>query len=132
MTVSYLAQGRFSKPYLVIWHPVQHVGAWYDRRLRLRALDVSADLLEFARASSRLVHPWNDLTDIELPAWADNARAGRLRLLLAVRRQLLCGRPGADSRWLNSRAQQGSRCLTAGARAAGCDANRSYFAGCAP
>jgi hypothetical protein len=73
MTVSYLAQGRFSKPYLVIWHPVQHVGAWYDRRLRLRALDVSADLLEFARVSSRLVHPWNDLSDIELPTWADNA-----------------------------------------------------------
>jgi len=73
VTVSYLAQGRFSKPYLVIWNPLQHVGAWYDRRLRLRASEVSVELVEFARASSRNAHPWNDLTDIELPGWAERA-----------------------------------------------------------
>jgi len=73
VTVSYLAQGRFSKPYLLIWHPAQHVGAWYDRRLRLRATDVSGELLEFARASACKAHPWNDLADIELPPWAEAA-----------------------------------------------------------
>jgi hypothetical protein len=73
MTVSYLAQGRFSKPYLVIWHPSERVGAWYDRRLQLRANDVSADLLAFARAACRKAHPWNDLRDIELPVWAERA-----------------------------------------------------------
>ncbi len=73
MTVSYLAQGRFSKPYLVIWHPLARQGAWYDRRLRLRACQLSDALLTFARQAARNVHPWNDLRDIELPDWAGQA-----------------------------------------------------------
>jgi hypothetical protein len=73
MTVSYLAQGRFSKPYLVIWNPLAQVGAWYDRRFRLRASTVSEALLAFARDHARNVHPWNDLTDIELPEWVEQA-----------------------------------------------------------
>ena len=70
MTVSYLAQGRYSKPYLVLWHPLQRLGAWYDRRFQLKANEVSSELLEFAQQHSRSVHPWNDLPDIELPAWS--------------------------------------------------------------
>lgn len=73
MTVSYLAQGRYSKPYLVIWHPLAQQGAWYDRRFRLRACEVSDELLAFAREHACSVHPWNDLTDIELPDWASQA-----------------------------------------------------------
>jgi hypothetical protein len=73
MTASYLAQARLSKPYLVIWNPSELVGAWYDRRLALRANEVSPELLAFARAHARTAHPWNDLPDIEPPAWAADA-----------------------------------------------------------
>ena len=74
MTVSYLAQGRFSKPYLILWDPVHSRGAWYDRRFQLKANDVSDKLLEFATAHAVSVHPWNDLTDIELPAWSGSTQ----------------------------------------------------------
>ena len=73
MTVSYLAQSRFSKPYLVIWHPIARQAAWYDRRFRLRACEVSDELLAFAREHARCAHPWNDLSDIDLPVWAAEA-----------------------------------------------------------
>ena len=73
MTASYLAQGRFSKPYLVIWHPRTHQGAWYDRRFHLRACALSEELLTFAREHACSVHPWNDLRDIELPDWEPQA-----------------------------------------------------------
>jgi len=73
MTVSYLAQGRFSKPYLVLWNPLHQVGAWYDRRFQLKANEITSELLEFAQLHARNAHPWNDLTDIELPAWSARA-----------------------------------------------------------
>jgi hypothetical protein len=73
MTASYLAQGRFSKPYLVIWHPVTRQGAGYDRRFRLRACELSDELLAFARERACNAHPWNDLSDIELPPWEPQA-----------------------------------------------------------
>jgi hypothetical protein len=73
MTASYLAQARLSKPYLVIWHPLRQLGAWYDRRLQLRASETSPELIAFARADAYKCHPWNDLADIELPLWAQTA-----------------------------------------------------------
>lgn len=67
------AQSWLSKPYLVIWNPSELVGAWYDRTLTLRANEISAQLLAFARAHACTAHPWNDLPDIDLPAWAAEA-----------------------------------------------------------
>ena len=49
------------------------MGAWYDRRFHLRANEVSGELLAFARECARTAHPWNDVTDIELPTWAERA-----------------------------------------------------------
>ena len=34
---------------------------------------MSEALLAFARDHARNVHPWNDLTDIELPEWVEHA-----------------------------------------------------------
>ena len=70
MTVSYLAQARFSKPYIVVWNDTLLRGAWYDRLLRLRASDVSRELLAHARRHSR--HELSDSLYCDLPApeWA--------------------------------------------------------------
>jgi hypothetical protein len=38
---------------------IVHRVRWWRRSLR--AVDVSADLLQFARARSPVLHPWNDL-----------------------------------------------------------------------
>ena len=97
MTVSYLAQGRFSKPYLVIWHPLTRQGAWYDRRFRLRACELSDELLAFAREHACSAHPWNDLQRHRAARLGAAGRHGRLRVLLAVRRRFLLRRPGQDS-----------------------------------
>ncbi|MBI1397731.1 MAG: hypothetical protein GC151_17305 [Betaproteobacteria bacterium] len=71
MTASYLAQARFSKPYVVVWHEKRRAGAWYDRLLRLRASIVSEALLERARRGATSYLPDADYQDLAAPAWAD-------------------------------------------------------------
>ncbi len=70
MTASYLAQARFSKPYIVVWNESRKEGAWYDRFLRLRGTEVSPDLLRFARFRSVGHVPEHEYADLPPPPWA--------------------------------------------------------------
>lgn len=70
MTASYLAQARFSKPYLVLWHAGEKVGAWYDRTHRLRSEAPSSELIAYARKYAKYNEPWTETPDYPSPSWS--------------------------------------------------------------
>lgn len=71
MTASYLAQARFSKPYIVVWNEARREGVWYDRFLRLRGVAVSSELLSHARFRALGHVPEHEFRELPAPPWGD-------------------------------------------------------------
>lgn len=69
MPASFLARARFSKPYIVVWDDARLMGAWYDRALRLRASEVSPELLAYARQHAVGELADSQYRDLPAPAW---------------------------------------------------------------